>query len=582
MRVLLIVLYYLSFAYNTFEIRTYHCTIPKFPNGRMRIRQRGRFVKYNCNLGFLLSGDKYSNCVHGKWDSPPPKCVRPGCRKVNPPNNGLIYPSHMNAVLHFYCKSGFDLRGPNVTHCNGTNWSFSMPICLPSNSKPPLSCDFEKPDICGWTHDLNHDFDWRRMQFNTPSGAIGTGPSFDHTYGEDKGGYYMYIESSSRNENDTARLISPVYDKTMNDTCFQFFYHMYGITLGSLRVYMKMVNESWNLNPSKAFFEKNGNQGNEWIGYNHLFGPIPNDYQIIIEGVRGNGYVSDIAIDDVKIIENCKIEDLEEAEPTTTTEMPEEYGTTDLFPDDLFSCENKCFSNELLVGRHRICACDEECFERNNCCPDFIDFCLLQGPSFTNFEETSSSSSSFTTDLTSPIWTKPTTERITSKTTPKIIEKESTTQKTTISIVYKLPPLTEAVTENNIQKTATQSIETRTTTENNIIIQETERIVKTNTDLSNIIPQIPNDMIPIEDIAHLKRKFNVKMVMTKPKEEDNRFLYISLGGTVVIIVVLAVILYARRSRKLRSRGLRSASHGDSASDVRFLTKDEFLDLNLDY
>lgn len=54
----------------------------------------------------------------------------PGCKTVSPPNNGLIYPSHGWAVLHFYCKSGFELHGPSLTYCNGTKWSSNMPICL--------------------------------------------------------------------------------------------------------------------------------------------------------------------------------------------------------------------------------------------------------------------------------------------------------------------------------------------------------------------------------------------------------------------------------------------------------------------
>jgi hypothetical protein len=39
----------------------------------------------------------------------------------------------------------------------------------------------------------------------------------------------MYIESTSRLENDTARLMSPIYDASLvNDGCFSFYYHMFG------------------------------------------------------------------------------------------------------------------------------------------------------------------------------------------------------------------------------------------------------------------------------------------------------------------------------------------------------------------
>lgn len=90
----------------------------------------------------------------------------------------------------------------------------------------------------------------------------------------------MYIESSSRFENDTARLISPVYDKTENETCFEFYYHMYGSWTGSLRVYLKKANDSWELDPKKAFFSKSGNQGDEWFRSFHALGAIDEDFQV--------------------------------------------------------------------------------------------------------------------------------------------------------------------------------------------------------------------------------------------------------------------------------------------------------------
>lgn len=58
-----------------------------------------------------------------------------------------------------------------------------LSFCVEINTRPLYECDFESPNLCGWEHDVNHDFDWTRMQYNTPSGYIGTGPSYDHTKG---------------------------------------------------------------------------------------------------------------------------------------------------------------------------------------------------------------------------------------------------------------------------------------------------------------------------------------------------------------------------------------------------------------
>lgn len=61
-------------------------------------------------------------------------------------------------------------------------------------------CDFETEDLCGWTHDSNHDFDWRRHNFATPSGHVGTGPSYDHSLGPGLNGeclmFFSYIHNS--------------------------------------------------------------------------------------------------------------------------------------------------------------------------------------------------------------------------------------------------------------------------------------------------------------------------------------------------------------------------------------------------
>lgn len=48
-------------------------------------------------------------------------------------------------------------------------------------------------------------------------------------------GYYMYIESSGRLENDTADLVSP-FLPAEQDFCLSLFVNMYGATMGDLTI----------------------------------------------------------------------------------------------------------------------------------------------------------------------------------------------------------------------------------------------------------------------------------------------------------------------------------------------------------
>lgn len=560
----------LCFSLQMIESRISYCPTPKITNGKFKYRLKAKFVKYTCNPGFILFGDKYNNCEHGKWDGPPPKCVRPGCKKVNAPNNGIIYPTHSGAVLHFHCKYGFQVHGPNMTLCNGTMWSSHLPICLPSNTKPSLTCDFENPDLCGWTHDLNHDFDWRRMQFYTPSGAIGTGPSHDHTLGKGKNGYYMYIESSSRNENDTARLISPVYEKTNNNTCFIFFYHMYGTTIGTLRVYLKKINEKWDFNPSAAFFQQHGDQGNVWIRSIHLFNPIPNDFQIIIEGARGDGYLSDIAIDDVSIVHNCNLADYEDAELSTTTE---EISSTDFLPDNVFSCEGRCFSDEIPIGNHRMCSCHETCYYRSDCCPDFVDICVLA--LFDPLEGTPMDSSTIPSTTTTRKLTSPTTTSETDQ-TAKMPTSAYTEYTTNIISETKTFDISKSATTIIIKTTEENEIDEITDN------QRTESEWKPSTEFFKKVPNYFDEDVSEKDVARLKKGYSKKKIVIPNFEDEGTSFVTYILLTFGIILICCIFILVMTKKGNRSRKFRSGSHGGSASDVRFLTSDELLDLNLAY
>ncbi|XP_033751994.1 MAM and LDL-receptor class A domain-containing protein 1-like [Pecten maximus] len=165
-----------------------------------------------------------------------------------------------------------------------------------SGSTNANSCNFEDPNLCGYTQDTTDDFDWTRQSGQTAS--ANTGPSADHTFGTPYG-HYIFIESSNpRRPNNKARIISPMYSATSTAQCVQFYYHMYGSQIGSLNLKLKVQNAIGN-----AFWTKSGNQGNKWnvaqvtLDASRLSLP----YQLVFEGVRGSGYLSDIALDDIQI-----------------------------------------------------------------------------------------------------------------------------------------------------------------------------------------------------------------------------------------------------------------------------------------
>jgi MAM domain, meprin/A5/mu len=95
-------------------------------------------------------------------------------------------------------------------------------------------------NICDWTHDPDHDFDFeRRSGYNNKTIGIVTGPHADHTTGIPFQGHYMVINTNTEVYTKSARLISPLYRITAQTVCFRFYYHMYGYGLGTLRVYAK-------------------------------------------------------------------------------------------------------------------------------------------------------------------------------------------------------------------------------------------------------------------------------------------------------------------------------------------------------
>lgn len=75
-------------------------------------------------------------------------------------------------------------------------------------------------------------------------------------------GYYVYIESSSPAQSgDTSALISPDI-AAGNTRCLEFFYHMYGVNVGSLEVQTLDTDDGSAL--PQRIWRKSGNRGETW------------------------------------------------------------------------------------------------------------------------------------------------------------------------------------------------------------------------------------------------------------------------------------------------------------------------------
>ena len=147
-----------------------------------------------------------------------------------------------------------------------------------------------------WVNDSGDNTDWGVETGATTSSS--TGP----TTGYGGSGQYMYIEASSSCTANEANLISPCYNLTNISSSAEpklsFAYHMYGADMGSLAVDVSSnLGSTWT-----TLWTASGNQGNAWHTKTICLDAYANStINIRFRGITGNGYTSDIAIDEVVV-----------------------------------------------------------------------------------------------------------------------------------------------------------------------------------------------------------------------------------------------------------------------------------------
>ena len=156
------------------------------------------------------------------------------------------------------------------------------PSCWSANPQNINSTSFSGP------------YRWTSDNANTPSSN--TGPSAAHT-----GMQYAYTEASGSGTGDVAELISPVFDmSSLSTPQLVFYYYMYGQDMGELHV-DTYNGTSWTNDVWSMVGEQQTAVSDPWY---KTYIDLSNDVtQIRFRAIRGAGYRSDIAIDDISITE---------------------------------------------------------------------------------------------------------------------------------------------------------------------------------------------------------------------------------------------------------------------------------------
>ena len=182
----------------------------------------------------------------------------------------------------------------------------------------PYAEGFESND--GWTQVTGDDGNWVRDANGTPSSNTGPGSAAE-------GSFYMFLEASTNGStgqigsNATAILESPCFDLSGESAAtFSFQYHMYGNNVGSLTAQASTDGTSWT-----NLWTLSGNQGNAWETVNvDLASYLGGDVKLRMVGTTGNGWSSDIAIDDLSVSAGTTGGDIDVTLTITLDNYPEE------------------------------------------------------------------------------------------------------------------------------------------------------------------------------------------------------------------------------------------------------------------
>jgi hypothetical protein len=200
---------------------------------------------------------------------------------------GTIYAASGNHVLKvFSANPNGSSDGDNSNDTLTLSFTLVAPVILPY-------CESFENTLGQWQQATGDNFDWTVLSGSTATANTGPDAAYD-------GSYYIYTEASSPVQTGwIASIELPVDLTTIDYPLLTFYFHMYGVAMGSLHI--DVYDTIWHTD----VWTLSGDQGNIWT-YQAVdlttyanFGIV----RIRFRSIRGTASTSDMALDKVCIYE---------------------------------------------------------------------------------------------------------------------------------------------------------------------------------------------------------------------------------------------------------------------------------------
>ncbi|XP_036379703.1 enteropeptidase [Megalops cyprinoides] len=207
-----------------------------------------------------------------------------------------------------------------INNFNGFNATYRGESLSDLTNAEKVNCSFED-GLCFWRQYTTDEGDWLRA--NGPTFPPFTGPSFDHTLGN-QSGYYIVTPGGPGQLERNFRIYSLPLAHTNESLCLSFWYHMYGEDVQSLKVFVE------NETAVMLIFQKEGNYGDHW-NYGQATLNDTMDLMVVFEAKKRRGIRNDIALDDIGLthgpcVEGVYPEPTPVPIPTTPPPIPSDCG----------------------------------------------------------------------------------------------------------------------------------------------------------------------------------------------------------------------------------------------------------------